>query len=100
MGAAGIEIVIDASDSDFFELANFFFGHEAKRTADVHTGFSADLVHSFGDLVDFFWSGAAAAVDDTEAHCASCLRLTRSFDQSLFGHELVTLDRRFGYGGL
>ena len=100
VSAAGIEIVIDASDAYFFELVNLVFGHESKRAADVHTGFGADLADGFGDFVDFLCGGTAAAVDDAEAHRAGRLRLPGSFDQSFFGHEFVTLDRSFGYGRL
>src|SRR5512144_2226871 len=100
MRAAGIEIVIDASDAHFFELVNLVFGHQAKRTADVHTGFSADLAHGFGDFVDFLYSGTAAAVDDAEAHRTRCLGLPGSFDESFLGHEFVTLDGGFRNGRL
>src|SRR5690242_10204744 len=98
VSAAGIEIMIDPSDAHFFELMNLVFGHETKRAADVHTGFGADLADRLGDLIDFLCRGTAAAIDDTEAHRTSRLCLAGSFDESLFGHEFVTLDGSFGDG--
>src|ERR1041384_4380033 len=73
--AAGVEIVIDPADADFFQPLDFLLIHQAERTANIHAGFGADLAHRRGDIVDFLVGGTAAAVDDAEAPRAGRLRL-------------------------
>src|SRR5262245_944503 len=98
--AAGIEVVIDAPDTDRFESANLVLAHQAQGTANIDADFCTNFFDSFGNFLNFFVRRTAPAIDDAVAHGAGFFGALGAFQKLFLREEWVTIDGRLGYGRL
>src|SRR4029453_13667215 len=94
---AGIEVVIDAPDTDLFECADFVFAHQAQGTANIDADFSTIFFDSFGNVLNFFVRRTAPAINDAVAYCAGFFGALGAFQELFLREEWVTIDGRLGY---
>ena len=98
--AAGIEVVIDAPDTDFFESANLVLAHQAQGAADIDADFCTNFFHGFRDFVNFFVRWTAPAIDDAVAYRSGFFGALGAFHELFLREEWITIDGRVGYGRL
>src|SRR5687767_1572584 len=98
--AAGVKIMIDATDAHVFERADFVLAHQAKGTANIDADLFTNFFDGGGNLFNFFVRWTPPAVNDAIAHGSGFFGALGAFHELFLREKRVTVDRGFGHGRL